>query len=101
MYNNKVVKYAKDDNTHTVPLLAYHTAANLRQGFTQTKDPSPFPVSCKTKVDNCARREAHISSSVFTGHDMHNFRYSRTLDCEQLGLRVFYKTSKHFEGILT
>jgi hypothetical protein len=28
-------------------------------------------------------------------------RYSRTLDCEQLGLRVFYKTSKNFEGILT
>jgi hypothetical protein len=27
--------------------------------------------------------------------------YSRTLDCEQLGLRVFYKTSKNFEGILT
>jgi hypothetical protein len=31
------------------------------------------------------------------GHEM----YSRTLDCEQLGLRVFYKTSKNFEGILT
>jgi hypothetical protein len=29
------------------------------------------------------------------------FQYSRTLDCEQLGLRVFYKTSKNFEGILT
>ena len=28
-------------------------------------------------------------------------KYSRTLDCEQLGLRVFYKTSKNFEGILT
>jgi hypothetical protein len=27
--------------------------------------------------------------------------YSRTLDCEQLGLRVFYKTIKNFEGILT
>jgi hypothetical protein len=27
--------------------------------------------------------------------------YRRTLDCEQLGLRVFYKTSKNFEGILT
>jgi hypothetical protein len=30
-----------------------------------------------------------------------DFIYSRTLDCEQLGLRVFYKTSKNFEGILT
>jgi hypothetical protein len=29
------------------------------------------------------------------------FKYSRTLDCDQLGLRVFYKTSKNFEGILT
>jgi hypothetical protein len=29
------------------------------------------------------------------------YDYSRTLDCEQLGLRVFYKTSKNFEGILT
>jgi hypothetical protein len=29
------------------------------------------------------------------------FLYSRTLDCEQLGLRVFYKTSKNFEVILT
>jgi hypothetical protein len=28
-------------------------------------------------------------------------KYSRTLDCEQLGLRVFYKTSKNFEEILT
>jgi hypothetical protein len=28
-------------------------------------------------------------------------KYNRTLDCEQLGLRVFYKTSKNFEGILT
>jgi hypothetical protein len=28
-------------------------------------------------------------------------KYSRTLDCEKLGLRVFYKTSKNFEGILT
>ena len=28
-------------------------------------------------------------------------KYSRTLDCEQLGLRVFYKTSKNSEGILT
>jgi hypothetical protein len=27
--------------------------------------------------------------------------YSRTLDCEQLGLRVFYKRSKNFEVILT
>jgi hypothetical protein len=27
--------------------------------------------------------------------------YSRTLDCEQLGLRVFYNMSKNFEGILT
>jgi hypothetical protein len=27
--------------------------------------------------------------------------YSRTFDCEQLGLRVFYKTSKNFEGIVT
>ena len=28
-------------------------------------------------------------------------QYSRTLECEQLGLRVFYKTSKSFKGILT
>jgi hypothetical protein len=28
-------------------------------------------------------------------------KYSRTLDCEQLGLRMFYKTSKNYEGILT
>jgi hypothetical protein len=33
--------------------------------------------------------------------DMTVYEYSRTLDCEQLGLRVFYKTSKNFEVILT
>jgi hypothetical protein len=27
--------------------------------------------------------------------------YSRTLECEQVGLRVFYMRSKNFEGILT
>jgi hypothetical protein len=34
-------------------------------------------------------------------HGFWNVIYSRTLDCEQLSLRVFYKTSKNLERILT
>jgi hypothetical protein len=33
--------------------------------------------------------------------ELNHCMYSRTLDCEQLGLPMFYKTSKNFEGILT
>jgi hypothetical protein len=50
MYNNKVVKYSKDDSTHTVPLLAYYIAANLRQGFTQTKESITIPGHLQNKV---------------------------------------------------
>jgi len=44
----------------------------------------------------------HLFSHSFSNPLINSgFLYSRTLDCEQLGLRVFYKTSKNFEGILT
>jgi hypothetical protein len=45
----------------------------------------------------------HVSASALKKKPTsgHGSTYSRTLDCEQLGLRVFYKTSKNFEGILT
>jgi hypothetical protein len=59
MCNNKVVKYAKD-NTHTVPLLAYHTATNLRHSFNQTQDSIAIPSHLQnTRFDNCVRLEAH------------------------------------------
>jgi len=48
-------------------------------------------------TDSFLLKKKLLQSSLYSFEEL----YSRTLDCEQLGLRVFYKTSKNFEGILT
>jgi hypothetical protein len=100
-------------------LIGLSTHLNLKQNSGVNKRRMPDRLRNQTvKYTNVARKpiyeeithhdHATAITDPITRTQTHKYHmkvlkneYRRTLDCEKLGLRVFYKTSKNFEGILT